>query len=326
MIQRVVRKVLILFVKTRWHAFCYCCIAQISFSILLICRRENMNKSLIALVLVGAFAAPAFAEEAAAPAAETPALTGNLTLASSYRFRGIDQTAGHPAIQGGIDYSHSSGIYLGNWNSNISSGAGYPGGNLEMDFYGGWKGSFGDFGIDVGALYYYYPGSDSTVWLSNSNSRNPGATVSGNVDNLELYVAGSWKFLTLKYSYAINEYFKLPKSEGTSYLELNGAYDLGDGWGVNGHVGHLFAKDYDYAFTSGSNKISYTDWKLGVTKDISGWVLGLAYVGTDAKGDCATAEFYCFPASINRDGSADTSNKWKNGGRSTAVLSVTKSF
>jgi uncharacterized protein (TIGR02001 family) len=282
-----------------------------------------MKKSLIALALVSAFAVPAFAEEAAPTPEHT--LTGNITLATSYRFRGIDQTFGKPALQGGFDYSHSSGIYLGNWNSNVSSGAGFPGGNLEMDFYGGWKGAFGDFGIDVGALYYYYPGSSSNPFLSTTNFRDPAATVSGNVDNLELYVAASWKFLTLKYSYAVKEYFKLPKSEGTSYLELNGAYDLGDGWGVNGHVGHLFAKDYEYAGTTGSRSIDYTDWKLGVTKDISGWVVGLAYVGTDAKGDCNAAEFYCFPGSITASGTADFS-KAKNGGRSTAVLSVSKSF
>jgi len=282
-----------------------------------------MKKSLIALALVGAFAVPAFAEEAAPTPEHT--VTGNLTLASSYRFRGIDQTFGKPAIQGGIDYSHSSGVYLGNWNSNVSSGAGFPGGNIEMDFYGGWKGAFGDFGVDVGALYYYYPGSSSTVFLSGSNFRDTSANVSGNVDNLELYVAGSWKFLTLKYSYAVKEYFKLPKSEGTSYLELNAAYDLGEGWGVNGHVGHLFAKGYEYNGTTGSRKIDYTDWKLGVTKDLSGWVVGLAYVGTNAKGSCSSAEFYCFPGSINNDGIID-SGKLKNAGRGTAVLSVTKTF
>ena len=88
-----------------------------------------MKKSLIALSLAAAFAAPAFAQTAA-PAAEAAAsphtLTGNVGLFSSYRFRGIDQTAGKPALQGGFDYSHASGIYVGNWNSNVSSGAGFP--------------------------------------------------------------------------------------------------------------------------------------------------------------------------------------------------------
>lgn len=286
-----------------------------------------MKQSLIALALVGAFTAPVFAEEAAAPAAETPALTGNMTIASSYRFRGIDQTFGKPAIQGGIDYSHAAtGLYIGNWNSTISSGAGYPEGNVEMDFYGGWKTTFAeDFGVDVGALYYRYPGSRARP-LSGTNAKHPSANASGTVDNLELYVAGSWKFLTLKYSYAVSDYFDLPESKGTSYLEFNGNYDLGDGWGVNGHVGHLFAKDYKYASASltGSDSISYTDWKFGVTKDLSGWVVGLSYVGTNAKGSCNKGEFYCFTNSLNESG--NTGSKAKDAGRGIAVLSVTKTF
>src|SRR5574343_185561 len=120
-----------------------------------------MKKSLIALALVGAFAAPAFAEEAAPTPEHT--LTGNVGLFSSYRFRGIDQTFGKPALQGGIDYSHSSGFYVGNWNSNVSSGAGFPDGNLEMDFYGGYKTSIGDVGLDIGGIVYYYPGSEAKV-------------------------------------------------------------------------------------------------------------------------------------------------------------------
>ena len=100
--------------------------------------------------------------------------------------------------------------------------------------------AFGDFGLDVGGLYYYYPGSTATP-LSNSNSKNLSATSSGTVNNGELYIAGSWKFITLKYNYAVTDYFSLPDSKGTSYLDLSANYDLGDGWGIQGHVGHLYA-------------------------------------------------------------------------------------
>ncbi|MBP5986011.1 MAG: TorF family putative porin [Azonexus sp.] len=254
-----------------------------------------MKKSLIALALVGVFAVPAFAEEAAPTPEHT--LTGNLGLFTSYRFRGIDQTFGKPALQGGFDYSHSSGIYLGNWNSNVSQTAGYPDGNLEMDFYGGYKTTFGDFGLDVGGLYYYYPGSrGQTLGLNR-----------GAVDNGELYIAGTWKFLTLKYSYAVTDYFSLPDSDGSSYLELNAAYDLGNGWGINGHAGHLWLKNYSVG--------DYTDWKLGVTKDIGGFVIGLSYVDTNAD-----KTFYTSSAAMHSGG--DT----KNLGRATAVLSVSKTF
>ena len=35
------------------------------------------------------------------------------------------------------------------------------GGSLEWDFYGGWKPTFGDFTLDLGTLYYWYPGDAS---------------------------------------------------------------------------------------------------------------------------------------------------------------------
>src|SRR5438046_282861 len=143
----------------------------------------NMRKFVLPLALAAAsvsVSAPATAQQAAATPPPPP-VTGNITLASEYRFRGIDQTFGKPAIQGGFDYSHSSGIYLGNWNSNVNQGAGYPGGNIEMDFYGGYKKAFGDFGLDVGAIYYYYPGSDA-AFLANPHSTS---TTSGTVYNFE---------------------------------------------------------------------------------------------------------------------------------------------
>ena len=289
-----------------------------------------MNKSLIALALAGAFAVPAFAQSAA-PAAEAAAaepasphtLTANVGLFSSYRFRGIDQTFGKPALQGGIDYSHESGIYVGNWNSNVSSGAGFPDGNLEMDFYGGWKKAFGDFGIDVGGLYYYYPGSTSAP-LSGTNAKNPGASSSGTNDNFELYVAGSWKFMTLKYNYSLTDYFSLPDSKGSSYLDLSANYELGDGWFINAHVGQLWAPKYKYIGSTGEQSIDYTDWKLGVTKTIDTWSIGLAYVGTNAAGSCGNTEFYCFANSLN--GSNQFGSKTKDAGRGIAVLSVSRTF
>lgn len=237
-------------------------------------------------------------------------LTGNLGLFSSYRFRGIDQSFGRPALQGGIDYSHVSGLYLGNWNSNVSSGAGYPEANLEMDFYGGYKTGFGDWGIDVGAIYYYYPGSHLTV-------NNAGKANSGRVDNAEVYLGVSWKTLSLKYSRAVSDYFLMPDSKGSSYLDLSASYDLGAGWVVGAHLGRLHFRRVRNA--------DYTDWKLGLSKDVSGWIVGLAYVDTNAKGDCSGGEFYCFSNSLNRD-NVQTGSKTRDAGRGTAILSVTKTF
>ncbi len=112
------------------------------------------RQALAILTLAVLGVAPAFSQTAAAPAAPTSdwAFTANLGLFSDYRFRGISQTNEKPAIQGGFDLGHSSGFYVGNWNSNVSS-AQYDGANIEMDFYGGYKHSWDSgFGLDVGAV------------------------------------------------------------------------------------------------------------------------------------------------------------------------------
>ena len=83
-----------------------------------------MRKSLLALAVLGTFAIPgAVLADDAAPAA-APAepvsphtFTYNIGLYSQYIFRGLTQTARRPALQGGADYSHSSGLYAGTWGS-----------------------------------------------------------------------------------------------------------------------------------------------------------------------------------------------------------------
>lgn len=272
-----------------------------------------MKKSLIALALVGAFAAPAFAQTAA-PAAEAEAsphtLTANVGLFSEYRFRGIAQTASRPAIQGGFDYSHASGFYVGNWNSNVDSSAGYPDGNIEMDLYGGYKAAFGDFGLDVGGILYYYPGS------SVMGGKNNGDTVT----NKEVYLGASWKFLSAKWYYSVDDYFSMrgwdntftsngKSTRGTQYFDVSAAFDLGEGWGINGHVG--------YTNVAHAYNADYTDWKLGVTKDFSGWVVGASYIGTDAKGGTSGVQPYRF---------TKASGYSYDAGKDTVVVSVSRTF
>lgn len=273
-----------------------------------------MKQSLLALALIGAFTAPAFAQSAAPAAAEAaPAsphtLTANVGLFSEYRFRGIAQTGFRPALQGGIDYAHASGFYAGNWNSNVDSSAGYPDGNLEMDFYGGFKPTFGDFALDIGGIFYYYPGS------SVSGGKNNGDTVS----NTEVYLGASWKFLSAKVFYAVDDYFSArgtdvngatgKSTKGTYYGDLSANFDLGNGWGVNAHVGYTDLKNVYNA--------DYTDWKLGVTKDFSGWIVGASYIGTDAKGGTNGVQPYRFVKSGGHT---------YDSGKDTVVLSVSRTF
>jgi uncharacterized protein (TIGR02001 family) len=216
-----------------------------------------MRKSVLSLALAAVFAAPGMA---VAQASSPSPLTGNVSLVSDYRFRGLSQTFEEPALQGGFDYAHSSGFYLGNWNSSISDTF-YAGSPLEMDFYAGYKPAFGDITGDVGILYYYYPGSNA-----------PGI---GKIDNTELYVGAGWKWLSLKYFHAISDFFGLPDTKNSNYIDFTANVPFGSGWGLVGHVGRQKVKNISDA--------DYTDYKIGLTKDIRGWVLGAAFVDTDAE-------------------------------------------
>ena len=103
-----------------------------------------MKKTLIAASLAcAAGSLPSFALAQAAAAQPEHTFTGNLSLASEYRYRGIAQTNAKPALQGGFDYAHASGLYAGTWASNVSwlsdGGAGRVSNSLEWDLYGGYK-------------------------------------------------------------------------------------------------------------------------------------------------------------------------------------------
>lgn len=86
-------------------------------------------------------------------------LSGNVALVTDYRFRGVSFSDGDPALQGGIDLAHSSGLYVGTWGSTITGGTAF--GELELDVYAGWSGDVAEgVTFDIGLLYYIYPTGD----------------------------------------------------------------------------------------------------------------------------------------------------------------------
>ena len=232
-----------------------------------------LNKTVMAALVASALA-PAVGS-AAEPTPEHT-LTGNIGLFSQYIFRGLTQTNREPALQGGFDYAHSSGLYAGTWGSNVSwlrdGGAYRAGGSLELDFYGGYKMSFGDVGLDVGTLYYWYPG-DPTFTAPGAAASNPKA------DTWEVYLGGSWRFLSAKVSYSLmDKTFAVRDSRGTWYLDLAANVPLGDfykpltGLTLNAHWGYQKYRGTDPrnvapggVRASNDDLFSYKDVKLGLS-------------------------------------------------------------
>ena len=263
------------------------------------------------------------------------AATANVMLASSYRFRGIDQTFNQPAIQGGFDITMPYGFYVGNWNSNVNgTAAGLGGGNIEMDVYGGWKYAFTeDLGLDTGVINYFYPGSNMVAFDSATATQPAAGFKGGNVYNLEYYIGANWKTVSLKQYVALTDYFNVKgvnnaSTSGSGYTDLTATYDLGGfndalaGWGVVGHAGYFYMNKYSQA--------NYADWKLGVTKDIgAGWTASASYIQASTSGSCAAGgvQFYCQSkyGNFTGDGGAPVGAS-QNGGHATAVVTIGRTF
>jgi uncharacterized protein (TIGR02001 family) len=261
------------------------------------------NKLLVA-ALASAFAMPVFAEDA-----PTSTITPNIGVVSNYVYRGITQTSHKPALQGGVDYAHPSGFYAGLWGSNVKwikdSGALASGdAGIELDTYLGFKNPINDsVSYDVGLIRYNYLGDYQPAQGFNT----PGTE--------EVYGAVTYKWITLKYSYGLLDGFlTIPGAKGTDYLDLSTSYTL-ETYGVTlgAHVGkQAFKGVSEDAYVSAGTPLSYNDYKLSVSKDFSGYVVGLAHTWTNA----STAWVYTI---------ADPSlgDFW---GKHVTALSVTKAF
>lgn len=89
-------------------------------------------------------------------------LTANLAFTSDYIFRGISNSNRHPALQGGVDYVHTSGWYAGSWVSSVDFNDGGEA-KVEVDGYFGHAGSVGNLSWNAGWLAYVYPGAQQSL-------------------------------------------------------------------------------------------------------------------------------------------------------------------
>lgn len=180
-------------------------------------------------------------------------LSGDITFASDYAFRGVSQTEEAPALQGGLSLTDESGFYVSVWGSNVDF---LTEGTLELDVMLGWSGAINDdWSTDVGIMRYGYP-----------NTAIPGSNF------WEIYGSLSYKDLTFGLAYSDDYYLN---SGDFFYLYANYSYALMENLSLDLHVGQ---NEYD------DSSASYLDWSVGVSTEVMGAGLSLAYVDTDVDG------------------------------------------
>ena len=189
-------------------------------------------------------------------------ISANVALTSDYRFRGISQSNEDIAIQGGFDYAFDNGIYVGTWGStvdfDVSSADGGFNGSLELDYYVGWGRDLGEnMAIDVGYLYYDYPGDSSA----------------GEGDYQELYGSFTVSDFTLGVAYSDDYY---GETDTFMYYYAGYSLGLGDGWALDFHAGY---NDLEEGFLA-NDEDSYTDYSVALSKSFLAVDWSLAYVGT----------------------------------------------
>ncbi|BDU51809.1 TorF family putative porin [Limnohabitans sp. INBF002] len=230
----------------------------------------NLKSKIVLAIL--ATSSAAFAQTA--PVA--PEVTYNVGVVSQYRYRGIAQTKGDAALQGGVDYANANGFYLGAWGSTIKwiKEAGTHNsvdtkGPVELDLYGGYKFEAAGIAYDVGYLRYQYV--NNTYNKIGADYSNP------NTD--EIYGAATYGVLTAKYSYTLSDLFGQHANGGSkhsSYFDLTANFDLGNGYTFAPHAGRqTVANNAGY---------SYTDYSLTLSKDLGdGLSASVASIATTAK-------------------------------------------
>ena len=268
-----------------------------------------MRKSLITVAVLGALTASSFVFAAEKEAKSDFTTSGSVGLFSQYIFRGLTQTDRNPALQGNFDINHTSGLYLGMWGSNVSwlrdkygnatdgsvtsdSTFYRSGGNLEIDIYGGFKSEIGKtgLGIDIGALQYYYPGTE--------RGRD---TCFAKANTTEVYGALSYGWVQAKYSHVVSKdawgwgksSISADDARGTYYAELNATVPIGELIGsgpLKGLTGvaHYGKQEFDGA---SNDFASYEDYKLGLQNAFDNGV-NIGAFWTDTKNASDTAWFY----------------------------------
>ena len=232
---------------------------------------NSINKVALPIVALGVALSCSLTVQAEEGPEPEISLAYNVGALSDYRVRGIAQTSGDPAIQGGIDLTTKIGLYLGTAASNVKWVKEFNGatqGSYELDLYGGYRAQITDtnFSYDVGVITYQYPGNNSGV-----AGFYPAGTFS-NASTVEMYGDLTYTIYTFKYNRSVGNFLGNLNSSGSQYFDLSAAVDMTHGYTLTPHIGRQLIPNQV------GNLGNYSDLALTLSKDLGNGLTATAAV------------------------------------------------
>jgi uncharacterized protein (TIGR02001 family) len=261
-----------------------------------------MKKVVLSVVAAVAISGSAYAADMPVKAAKvavappTPVfdIAFGAWIGSDYNFRGISQS--NREASGGIyiepQFNTAIGqFYIGtaisriDWPSSASYGFTDP--SAEVDFYGGWRNTFGAFSADLGAIYYYYPSETNNGATAQSDFWEVYAKLAYAITpDLTVGANGFYTPDLLHYSTVFNSAGVDEKADAF-YGSITGKWVTPLKWGevgtyLSGELGHWWIDGAGFTDPAiGANDPDYTYWNAGFGFTYKVFTLDLRYHGTD---------------------------------------------
>ena len=173
--------------------------------------------------------------------------------------QGLVKPSTSGSFHGGLDLSHDSGFYVGQWSPSMGLS---PSSNLEVDSYMGFKQPFDhSLGYEVGMIHYSYPKVDT-------------------LDSQELF--GGLTLLGSRFGAAFSN--DPDKQNSTLFADLSGNQPFGIGISLKYTTHQLNTPvSVDDGYVG-----SFTDWSVKLSRPFMGIDLDLIYSDSSLSGsDCS---------------------------------------
>jgi uncharacterized protein (TIGR02001 family) len=214
--------------------------------------------------------------------------SADVALTTDYVYRGTSQTDEHPALQGGIYWENEvdlSGqkatISAGVWGSNVDFNDGDRA-SVELDWIAGIGTEIGGVGVDLGYLFYSYPGA--------------GSALNYNFHEASIYLSKDFEVASASAGFNWSPNF-FGGVDDAYYYDFGVDVPLPFKLTASGHVGFQQFKR--------SGVDDYVDWSVGISRPVKGIDVSLTYYDTDIDdgGFCGASNDNCttrFVAAISK--------------------------